>query len=121
MANLKEEFEAEVVAAVQRLRGQSHPQSFVGRDTTVRGWEIGYEGSRGPFRDGPWEENASVYLILAEDGTIWERVDTSRELHQSPWTFERHDSLWQMQAQVLVGQKGKPFSEWKARIERAGY
>ena len=122
MADLKGEFEGAVAEAVQRLSGVSAPQAFTDDDgSSVRGWMIGHGGSRGPFRDGPWEERSSVKHVLDEQGRLWEVVEWSKELRETPWTIEHHVTLLPIHGSELVGTKGRAFSEWKARIERLGY
>lgn len=122
MADLKAEFEGAVAEAVQRLSEVSAPEKFTDDDgSSVRGWTIGHAGSTGPFRDGPWEERGSVHHVLDEKGRIWEVVRWSKELRETPWTIEHHVTMLPIQGNELVGAKGRPFAEWKARIERLGY
>lgn len=124
MPDYEAEFQEAVASALRRLRSREEPATFTDKvsGVTIKGWEFrDYYRKDGPYYDGPWEESSDVFRVLDEHGSIWETQDYSRELHQPPWTYERRNILVRCGESTLVGNEGKPFSEWLAKVERLGY
>lgn len=122
MSDPEETFREAVRGAIRRLQRTRGSAREISTDRkSVRGWRATYLRSDGPFRDGTWQESRGVYLVVGEDGSLWELWETRYEEQESPWEIKTNQSLWEISTNVLVGSRGGPFSEWKARIDRLGY
>ncbi|MEV8377150.1 hypothetical protein AB0P21_30695 [Kribbella sp. NPDC056861] len=122
----QEDFESAVrdavASCVKRNRQTRDWKDDQGNSAT--GWSVEQE-SWGPNIEGNpgggwWRERwGNREFILAVDGKIWYSQFNGEDSSASPsyqgTRMELVPESW------LVGNKGKPYSEWKAKIERMPY
>jgi hypothetical protein len=125
-----QELQAKAREIAQMLsNGQKPPTTYTGDDgTVIQGWCI--ESSSQPdagdrrFSNaiGDWEEVwGTRELILTTDGKLYEYDDHSHEYGAGRSGGERIDRskrLKERTPSLLVGSRGKPFSEIKGKLER---
>jgi hypothetical protein len=122
----EDEFKAAAADAVVacRSRGKATRTWTGDKGNKVTGWELMYE-SWGPDVEGApgqgwWRERwGNRTHILAMDGTFWYHQFNGEE--SSGRDRYMGTALEPMPGSWLVGDKGKPYSEWKAKIERLPY
>ena len=115
---------AEVVDALNRRGKETHAWS-ADNGQAVEGWSVesylrGAE-TRGQPGRGWWEETWGRWeRILSTDGQFWDYQFDGYEGSDHSGTQLTH-SLRPVPGEHLVGTKGKPFAEMKARLERLPY
>lgn len=124
MVDHEEVFLDTVRETVQMLRKKERPtRTFTADGVSVTGWRLKSTESdelRGrPGRGEFWEEYMERGdIILSVDGDFW---------HVGFWLIEgsqrneRKEYARPLSTSYFVGSRGKPFSEWQAKLERLPY
>lgn len=124
----QEEFEKTAVdtAACLLRRGSTGQRWSLDDGTSVKGWTIASDNYREeilPTKGSSYWKEAwgTSAKILATDGTFWEyRVSYLQSSNLGSQT-QKTESLRKIPPSSFVGSQGKPFSRWKAELERLPY
>lgn len=128
------DYEADFLSTVRDIAAQCLARGKQAREwsdrqgTSVKGWSIetqdrpittrGNPGARGGWFEESWGDSAT---ILATDGTLWSYVFEGYEGSDYPNGAQLSTSVAPIGTRQFVGRAGKPFAEWKAKIERLPY
>ena len=118
-ADFKNTIQETIAAMRSRSKNMVSPTA---NGVTYTGWVVdsrsknSEKGSYPGWREEYWE---SAQLLLLPDGTFkevgsWNSEDSQGKKDGSEFVYDRD-------LNHFVGNKGKPFSEWKAKLERLPY
>ncbi len=123
--DFEQDFLATVQEVVQQLVGRGiAPSTFTFDGQTIQGWVIdstSHDDLKGsPGSGGYWEEYWDRgQWVLRDDSTFWECGFWGSEA--STGKKEREEWMRAIPLSRFVGSEGKPFSKWKAKLERLPY
>lgn len=71
---------------------------------------------------GRWIERSHGHYVLSVDAVVYEYIEFWTEEQERPYrSTDKEFILKQVTSAELVGTTGKPFSKWRATMERVGW
>lgn len=113
---------ADTAASLLR-RGHSGQRWSMDDGTSIQGWTIDSDNYREEILptkgSNYWKESwGSSAKILATNGTFWAYNVSYVESSNLGSQTQKTESLHQIPSSLFVGSQEKPFSRWKAKLER---